>query len=82
MTNGNKIANDLEFEDMIKGFDEPEKFLARQVRAIQQTCYTRQNCYPTIKFSRKQVGYGIGGLGAYTTFIIALVEAMQGLTGG
>jgi hypothetical protein len=77
------IQDDLKFEALIAEFTEPEKFLARQVRAVQKECTKRGVCPQGVSFTRKQMLTGIGGVTGISAIVVALIELAKALiTGG
>ncbi len=84
MTYANEpIQDDLKFEALIADFTEPEKFLARQVRAVQKECGKRAVCPQAVSFTRKQLITGIGGVTGISAIVVAVIELAKALiTGG
>lgn len=75
MTNGDEIQSDLQFEQLITSFTEPEKFLARQIREVQKRCVTR-NCQ-TFSFTKKQLAGGAGGMAGIAGVVYAIIELIK-----
>ena len=67
------IQDDLKFEKLIAGFNEPEKFLARQIRDVQKECEKRRYCQP-ISFSRKHIMIAIGGVGGISALVAGIIQ--------
>jgi hypothetical protein len=73
-----EIEDDLNFEKLIENFNEPEKFLARQIRKVQIECQKRRPC-GAINFTRKQIATGVGGIVGIAGALYALVDAIRAL---
>ncbi len=77
------MQDDLKFEALIDKFSEPEKFLARQIRAVQFECSKRAMCPQGVSFTRKQLITGIGGVTGISAIVVAIIELAKALiTGG
>jgi len=70
----NGMSDDLRFEELVKDFNAPEQFLARQLREVQQECKRREHCYSNVVFSRRQVAGGVSVVGGISAVVAALLE--------
>ncbi len=68
-----EMSEDLEFEKLIAGFNDPEKFLARQIREVQRVCANRNTCVP-IEITRKQFIIGASGVTVISGIIVGIYE--------
>lgn len=73
------MYDDLMFEDVIKDFSPPEKFLARQLREVQRECEARgRACSATIvpSFTKKQIAVGTAGIGGIATAVSIIAQVV------
>ena len=78
MSTNADIQDDLAFEQLIHDFNEPEKFLARQIRVVQKRCSSRSTC-PTFSFTRRQIATGAGGVVGIAGALYAIAEAIRAM---